>query len=163
MSKQGISLKNKAKKYISIRRLPSIGLIGIITIGILYTLGYSLIRQYSLRGEAERFAKLKQDFLELQEIFNKGYSQWEYSEGCGGYGGVLDRHKATSCSIGLSSSTLKTHEALPLFTNSNTLLNQTGIFTTDQLSESAYSVKINLYPPPTAHMPLFQKIIAIDI
>ena len=56
-----------------------------------------------LQEESEGFSKLKADLQALQGEFNKVDDGWKYSEGCVGKGGVFDRDKATSCSLGITS------------------------------------------------------------
>lgn len=102
MNKQGISLKNKAKKQILSMQLLSKGVVAIVAVGVLYAIGYFVFQQYSLRQEADGFTRLKQDIMALQSEFNKIDEGWKYTEGCVGKGGVYESYISSSCTISIT-------------------------------------------------------------
>lgn len=84
-----------------------------LVVSVLLLVAY-LFKGYNpdLQQEADGFTKLKQDFLTLQQEFNKIDIGWVYGDGCTGSGGVFDRDKATDCSIRLTNRQLNSPEKL---------------------------------------------------
>lgn len=96
--------KGITHKQLAASRSQFVLLVLMLAFTILLLIGY-LLKDYNpaLQQEAEGFTKLKQDILDLQKEFNKVDAGWTYHEGCVGAGGVFDRNKATSCSLGIQS------------------------------------------------------------
>ncbi|MBP7775151.1 MAG: hypothetical protein KA069_00975 [Candidatus Saccharimonas sp.] len=97
-------------------------LIIILIVSILALLGYLFKDGYNspLQREAVGFTGLKQDFLALQQEFNKVDTGWVYGEGCTGSGGVFDRDKATDCSMAITNRQIKSPEKLQQYLSTTT-------------------------------------------
>lgn len=137
------AVKNSTVKVSRRLRLLLIALI----VSVLLLVAY-LFKGYNpdLQQEADGFTKLKQDFLKLQQEFNKVDNGWAYSDGCTGSGGVFDRDKATDCSMSVTSN--NTVDPAKILSYKDLAISN-GVFdasSVKQIDVKAYSMKSVNFP-----------------